>query len=420
MTLPTHKDPIDIPAGARIVRPDPVRPFVAMSNRKRWSKCALSAVLPQLKTASGPAAEEGTAAHIVGEFELARAFNPEHPGILTMPNPPAGLDAFDYSPRGIADWQTQVRDHARTYGTKAAALFADCSTPTTVMIEHKIENVTIHGVRVFTVADAILWNEGANRLVVGDYKYGRGPVGMGTIDEPNEQVAGTIALAVSVIPDIAPDATVGGFVYQPRTLFGEPWQVLAPLTSKWAYEQRHKLDRELAAVSAAAANPNDTAPTPGEHCKYCPSARWCPAAAAFGDAAVSVEQGKRAIVDLSESEVMALWSARSAFKQFEDDLKERVKMLAENASAAVSIKRRAGNSVWASPASVVETLMLHDRADLLQPPGIEKVRAAGIPDETLKPLISRAPDVLTYVSVAGKDLDTASAAFAKYLPKGAK
>ncbi len=420
MTLPAHKDPIDIPAGARIVRPDPARPFVAMSNRKRWSKCALSAVLPQLKTASGPPAEEGTAAHVVGEFELARAFNPEHSAILAMPNPPAGLDGFDYSPRGCADWQTQVRDHARTYGAKAAGLFADCTTPTTVMIEHKIENVTIHGVRVFTVADAILWNEGANRLVVGDYKYGRSPVGMGTVDDPNEQVAGTIALMCSGQIPTRPGLTVGGFVYQPRTLFGEPWQVLAPLTLDWAQDQRTKLNRELAAVSAAAADPDGTAPTPGEHCKYCPSARWCPAAATFGDAAISVEQGRRAVVDLTDTEVMALWSARSAFKQFEDDLKERVKMLAENASAAVTVKRRTGNSVWSNPASVVETLMLHDRADLLQPPGIEKVRAAGIPEDQLKPLITRAPDVLTYVSVAGKNLDGASAAFAKYLPKGAK
>jgi hypothetical protein len=40
-----------------------------------------------------------------------------------------------------------------------------------------------------------------------------------------------------------------------------------------------------------------------------------------------------------------------------------------------------------------------------------------VPAEQIEPLISRAPDVLTYKAAAGKDLAGAQAAFAKYLPK---
>lgn len=414
--LPIQQDQIDLPEGATIRRPDPNRPFVAMSNRKRWSKCALSAVLPQVRTASGPAAEEGTEAHKVAEWSLDRAFNNT---LVDCPvvYPPQGLENFDYSPAGVSNWRHQVWQYAQTYAAKAASLFADCTTPTTCLVEHKIEDVTIHGVRVFTVADVVLWNPEAKRLVVGDYKFGRGPVGIGARDEPNEQVAGALALMLDPGHFGAQAEMAGGFVYQPRTYAGEPWQVLAPLSIEWLYSQRAKLHDELRAVAAAAKDPEGTAPVPGDHCKYCPSARWCPAASGYGAKALEVEAGRVAVVDLAPEEVMALWGARSAFKAFEDDLRERVQMLAQVASPAVTVRRRAGNSVWKNPDAIVELLMVHDKASALQPPGINAVKGLGIPAELIDPHVTRAPDVLTYLPAAGKDNALAASAFAKYLPK---
>lgn len=415
--LETNADPIDLPHGATIRRPDPSRPFVAMSSRHRWGKCALSAVLPQLRTPSGPAAEEGTEAHKVAEWWLHRTFQSANvSAIAPEVLPPQGLQDFDYSTAGVAIWQRQVAEHAQTYASHTRSMVASAPGPSICMVETKIDDVTIHDVRVFTIADVILWSPKVKRLGVGDYKYGRGPVGVGTADEPNPQVAGTAVLWARQAKHLQPEQ-IGLFVYQPRTLYGEPFQALAPLNVQWLAAEANKLDRELLAVSQAAKSMsygNLAVPNPGDHCKYCPSARWCPAAAGYGSTALDVESGRQAVVDLSPEEVMSLWASRSAFKQFEDDLKERVKMLHEKQHPAVQVKRRTGNRVWSSPAAVVEQLMMADRYDLLQPPGIEKCVGV-LPQVDLDALVTRAPDVLTYMASDGKQPDLASSAFAKYL-----
>ncbi len=401
--------------------PDPTRPFVAVSNRHRWGRCALSAVLPQVRTPSGPAAQEGTEAHKLAEWELCAAvyagWAQSHPRPAIRP--PAGLHDFDYSEAGITAWQQQVDDHAHTYGLNAAALFSDSRANLQAWAEYKIENVAIHGVRVYTIADAVLWNPHVKRLVVGDYKFGRAPVGVGTAADPNPQCAAAAVLIAREAPHW-PIEQIGLFVYQPRAYAGEPWQVLAPLGRDWLAAESAKLDAELAAVARAAserAQGRDVAPTPGDHCKYCPSARWCPAAAEFGHTAVAVETGRVAVVDLTPEQIMSLWGARKAFKEFEADLAERVRMLADAADPAVKVQRRAGRTVWANPAGAVEALMLHDRFDLLQPPGIEKAREAGLSAEDIAALTTRSPDVLTYLPSAGKDPAGAVDAFAKYLRK---
>lgn len=421
--LQIHNDPIDIPDGATVRRPDPARPFVAMSNRKRWSKCALSAVLPQLKTASGPAAEEGTEAHKVAEWALAQKFKIGPQG-LPMPvvQPPAGLDDFDYTGRGVADWQAQVGQHAITYANEARGLFSDLDGETHCLIECKIDDVTIHGVKVYTIADVILWNPQAKRLVVGDYKYGRSPVGVGTADEPNEQCAGAAALWASQADHLYPEQ-IGLFVYQPRIRFGEPFQTMvAPDAVAWLDEQRTKLHDELravAAAAAAAARGELVDPTPGDHCAYCPSARWCPAAAAYGAKALDVEANRVAVVDLTPEEVMAQWSMRAAFKQYEEDLKERVRILHEKNHPAVTVKWRKGSPMWLSEAAAVEAFMMADRYDVLKPPSIGKADGILPPDE-LAALTGRYPDVPTFAAADGKNPALAAGSFAKYLNQGEK
>lgn len=422
--LTPTQDPIDLPPGATIRRPDPGRPFVAMSNRKRWSACALSAVLPQLKTPSGPKAEEGTVAHVAAEYALRTVFGEAVAGYPPDLAPPAGLEDFDYSPAGEAAWLALVREHALTYAQRAANLVSDaaCSGPTELLIEHKLEDVVIRGVRVYTVADVLLWNSHAARLIVGDYKFGRSPVGVGTVADPNEQCAGAAVLWTRKRIDAQVRAPVqfGLFVFQPRTLLGEPWQVLAPMDRDWLHAQEAKLDTELAAVARAAealAAGRLVDPVPGDHCRYCPSARWCPAAAAFGTAALDVDAGRRAVADLSPEEVMALWAQRGAFEEFVKDLRERVRILYENRHPAVQVRTRAGNRTWADPAQVVEALMLADRFDLLQPPALSRAEGALAP-ATLVALTTRAPPVVTYVATDGKQPRAASGALAKYLAGG--
>lgn len=420
--LQTHNDPIDIPDGAKIRRPDPLRPYVAMSNRKRWSKCALSAVLPQLKTASGPAAEEGTEAHKVAEWALAQKFKIGPQGIpMPVVQPPAGLDDFDYTGRGVADWQAQIGQHAITYANEARGLFSDLDGETHCLIECKIDDVTIHGVKVYTIADVILWNPQAKRLVVGDYKYGRSPVGVGTADEPNEQCAGATVLWADQSPHLNPEQ-IGLFVYQPRIRFGDAFQALAPLGPEWLDEQRAKLHQELGDIASAAASlarGELPAPVPGDHCQYCPSARWCPAAAAYGAKALDVEANRVAVVDWTPEEVMAIWSMRAAFKQFEEDLKERVRILHEKNHPAVTVKWRKGLPMWLSEAAAVEAFMMADRYDMLKPPAIGKADGI-IPDSELAALTGRYPDVPTFAAVDGKNPALAAGSFAKYLNQDKK
>lgn len=424
--LNTQTDPTDIPEGATIRRPDPQAPYVTLSARKRWGSCALSAVLPQVRTKSGPAAEAGTEVHKVAEWALHRQFKSANvsdtPPVII---PPEGLEGFDYSERSIADWQATALKNAQTYATHAASLFANAPGPTICMVECRLDTVTIAGTRVGGIADGLFWNPSAKRLVSGDYKNGRLPVGAGTVEAPNEQCAGALVLWVDQAPHLQPEQ-VGVFVYQPNTMYGEPWQVVAitdpDAARAWIDTERQKLHGELEAVAAAAsatARGELVAPTPGDHCKYCPSSRWCPAAAGYGAMALDVEANRIAVVDLSPEQVMSLWASRQAFKQFEDDLRERVKILHEKNHPAVQVKRRIGNRIWSSPQATVEALMLADRFDLLMPPGIEKAEAV-LTKADMDALITRAPDVLTYVATDGKNPTLASEAFAKYLIKGDK
>lgn len=414
-------DPVDIPEGGSIRRIDPLNPFVAMSNRKRWGACALSAVLPQLRTPSGPSAEEGTEAHKVFEHFLGLTFgNPDgtpYTGWMPDVEPPQGLEDFDYSERGVAVWHNQVRGHAATYAEKAAGLFAGGPQPQ-CFVECKIEDVTIRGVRVFTIADALLWEPQTKHLVSGDAKYGRTPVGVGTVDEPNPQCAGGAVLWAAQ-HGVVPERT-DLFVFQPRIRFGEAWQPLTGMGVEWLRTEWHKLDQELAAVAHAAsemAAGRLVEPCPGDHCSYCPSARWCPAMANYGKTAMDVESGKVAVVDLTPEQVMALWGQRPAFKAFEDDLRERVRMLYEAKHPAVQVKSRAGNRIWANPAGAVEALMLADRWDLLQPPALGKVEGI-LSAEDLFALTTRAPEVLTFTASDGKNPHLAAEAFGQYLTKG--
>ncbi|UUR56273.1 hypothetical protein [Xanthomonas phage pXoo2107] len=409
-----RNDPIDLPDGAYIRRPDPIKPTVAMSSRYRWSKCPASALLPQLRTPSGPAAAEGTEAHKVAEWAMRGEFGETLPQPTV--EPPQGLDDPDlYTPEGTSTWRARVRSYAATYAAHAANLFADATGPTKCLTEYKIEGVELYGVKVFTVADVALYNPGLGRLVIGDYKFGRSPVGVGTATEPNPQCAGAAVLLAHRLS--APPAEVQLFVYQPRTMVGEPFQALTGLSERWVAEEMNKLDSELATIASEAASmARGGVPkaVPGEHCTYCPSARWCPAAAEFGAKALQAESNPRTVADLSPDEVMALWAQRSAFSAFEEDLKERVRILHEHKHPAVSVRYRKGSPKWLSDAAAVEAILLADRMDLLKPPAISKVEGV-IPPDQMAELTGRYPDIATYVSASGKQPGVALEAFAKYL-----
>lgn len=398
--------------------PDPHTPTVSLSNRHRWSVCPASAVLPQVRTPSGPSAQEGTAAHTVAEWAVQRAFQSANVAdVAPTVEPPPGLDGFDYSAAGLAAWRADVATFAQTYAKAARALTGPGQA--FAMPELKFNRFERHGVTVLGVADLVAWNSASKHAVIGDYKFGRSPVGCGTASDPNEQVAAAAVLFDAQFANLGAQS-FSLFVYQPRIRYGEAWQEIRGLDRAWLDAQTAKLDAELAAVALAAdavALGDTPTAVPGEQCKYCPSARFCPASATYGATALAVDAGRRAVVDLTASEVMALWSQRAAFKQFEDDLRERVRFLHEIGDPAVTTRRRAGATMWVNPVAAAEALMLADRYDLLQPPSVDKARAAL--GAQVDALTTRAPDVLTFVSTDGKQPERAANAFAKYLPNNA-
>lgn len=398
--------------------PDPSNPTVSLSNRHRWGVCPASAVLPQVRTPSGPSALEGTAAHTVAEWAVQRTFQSANVAdAAPTVEPPPGLDGFDYSQAGRAAWQADVVTFAQTYATSARALTGNGQS--FAMPELKFNRFERHGVAVLGIADLVAWNAATKHAVIGDYKFGRSPVGCGTATDPNEQVSAAAVLFDSQFANLGAQS-FSLFVYQPRIRHGEAWQEVRGLDRAWLDTQAAKLDAELAAVALAAdavALGDTPTAVPGEQCKYCPSARFCSAAANYGATALAVDAGRRAVVDLTPAEVMALWTQRTAFKQFEDDLRERVRFLHEIGDPAVTTRRRAGAMMWANPVAAAEALMLADRYDLLQPPSVDKARAALGPQ--VDALTTRAPDVLTFVSTDGKQPERAANAFAKYLPQNA-
>ncbi|WEL95536.1 hypothetical protein [Xanthomonas phage vB_XooS_NR08] len=109
-------------------------------------------------------------------------------------------------------------------------MFADAAGAK-CLTEYKIEGVELYGVKVFTVADVALYNPDLGRLVIGDYKFGRSPVGVGTATDPNPQCAGAAVLLAHRLP--TPPTDVQLFVYQPRTMVGEPFQALTGLSERW-------------------------------------------------------------------------------------------------------------------------------------------------------------------------------------------
>lgn len=386
----------------------------SFSARKRWASCSVSVLLSQgIGDQAGTAAEEGTIAHTVGEFYVRQRFN--LPGALSgespNQNPPAGLGLVTADE--INGWNTELREHGRAYAAFIASLIPE-GQAASVALEMKVAIPSISPY-LFGTGDCFIWIPGLRRLIVVDYKYGYAAVELGTVNETNPQIAAYLVAAVETF-GLDP-ADLGAAVHQPR----KPSAAETPLTLpiEWLPRERAKLTAEVAAIEAATL---DTPPVPGNHCRYCRAAKVpgrCSAATAATQTALAAHAGDVKLHEIDDATVIALWSARSAFKPFWEDIEARIANMAQTGHKRLEVKTAQGQRMWADPAKATLTLLALGRHDLLKPCALSEALPI-IPEPLHAELIKRARGSTTIKVLDPDTPRAASDMFAKYAATNAK
>jgi hypothetical protein len=385
-----------------------------MSARSRWSRCAVSVPWSDgLPDNSGPAAEEGTAAHSVAEFYVRLRFGLEMPaewrGLRVFPEvtPPEGLDLKGQS---VEQWNAKLRNHGRDYAEFLFTLIGNYPDAK-IVLERRVD---VQGITppLFGTADCLIWIASIARLIVVDYKYGFGEVEVGTLTAPNEQVAAYAVAAAESFDLTIKD--VGLAIYQPRRIHGDPGQLLL-LPGERLKDEHAILIAEARAVEAAYANPAAAVPVPGDHCRYCKAARHgrCSAVQQAGKTALQAHVKASMVHDMTEAEIIALWAVRTAFKAFWEDVEERISKMANAGTAGLVVKVAQGRKMWADPKAAVMTLLALGRTDLLNPAAIGEALPV-IPAALHDQLVGRANGAKTIVATEAADPLTVAATFDKY------
>jgi hypothetical protein len=399
MTVQTAVDTDDFPKHSKL----------GMSARSRWSKCAKSVPWSDgLPDEPGPAAEEGTRAHTVAEFYVRQRFGLAGAEAGEAPEQvvPVGLDLKGQTPE---QWNEKLRYHGKQYAAWLAEFIG--TSLAHIVLERR---VAISGTSppLFGTADCLIWFPTERQLAVIDYKYGFGEVEVGTADAPNEQAAGYAVAACEDFKLEPADVSLG--IYQPRRIHGEPGQLLA-LPGHWIATERAKILAEAREVRRAY-DDETMQPVPGKHCRYCRASSRCPTTHHAGKTALKAYVSTSMVHEMTDEEIIALWSVRTAFKNFWEDVEERIAKMAGAGTHGLVMKVSQGRRVWADPQTAALTLLALGRADLVQPCALSDALPA-IPAEMHDALIGRAAGAKTISTVDTADPATVAGTFDKYVRK---
>ncbi|HEY2023160.1 DUF2800 domain-containing protein [Paraburkholderia sp.] len=395
--------------------------ILSFSGRDRWRACPVSVTLSKgMPDSSGAAAYEGTYAHTVAEFYIRQAF--DLPGAQTGEapdqSPPDGLKRFVGKVDGAfvtecAEWNAEMRKHGKAYVAYIQSLIPP-GTECFVDIEQKVSADTIDK-RLFGRLDLRLWFPAHKVLGIVDYKYGFMDVNVGTVDDPNAQLA---AYAVASLDRCTIEATGGVIlaVFQPRRPLGDAGHKLY-LPYEWIAQERAKLAQEVAAVDAAALADPALVVQPGDHCRYCKAAPKCPRTTGVLQAALDVNAGLRSVLDMPEDDVLSLYASRTAIKALMEDIEQRVEQLAKNGSAKIEVKTSAGRRMWRNPAEATLTLLALGLDSCLSPGPLSEVLDK-IPEQFREPLVGRSRESVSYKVLKANEPRAVADAFRKYV-KGA-
>ena len=341
--------------------PQQLHSKLSFSARHRWRACPISVHLSANIASSpgGPAAQEGTAAHLIAEWYVRQHYRLPFADGTQVPSgdPPPTAIPDGLSVKDPAVWHEQLRKHGRDYLAFIQSLIPADETQAYVSVESPVNIRSIHP-QLFGTLDLRIWLPLRQHLIVVDYKYGFQDVDVGTLLDPNAQLA---AYAIASIETLTqPLKRITLVVYQPRVPLGEPAKML-DLPPEWIEQERRKLREEVTAVE------NPGAPRPGEHCRYCPAKGVCPAVHNALQTALDAYAGGRNILAMSDDEIIALWSARKAVETLMEDVDERARGLAKQGDKRFKVTVQEGRRMWKDPKNATLTLLVLGRTDLLQP-----------------------------------------------------
>jgi hypothetical protein len=396
---------------------------LSFSGRERWVNCPVSVVLSKGEPDnSGPAAAEGTAAHLTAEFYVRQHFSLPGAQDGEAPDqlPVMDLDRFkgkegDALATEARVWNDELRKHGKAYCAYIQSLIP-AGAQAFVSLEQKVAARTIDK-RLFGTADCLIWFPDFKVLTVVDYKYGFMDVEVGTVARPNLQLA---AYAVAGLDEctLQADGGVQLAIFQPRRPLGEAGQKLY-LPAEWVATEREKLSNEVMRVDIEAASfesgstPVSKLVKPGDHCRYCKAAAKCPATAQGVQAALDTNAGLRSVLDMPEDDLLALYASRTAIKNLMEDIEERVSQLAKTGSAKICVETKSGRRMWRNPKEATLTLLALGLDGCLAPGPLSEVLDQ-IPEQFREPLVGRARDSVSIKVVTETKPSAIAESFRKY------
>lgn len=390
---------------------------LSVSGRERWRACPISVQLSAgMPDKSGPAAEEGTRAHTVGEWYVRQlgekyglppvtdAMMQEAP----MQQPVMELDRFKNildKPEFIHElhkWNEELRENGKKYRAFILSLIP-AGEQAFISLEQKVRAKSISE-HLFGTADCLIWLPRLRKLIVVDYKYGFVEVEIGDERNANPQLA---AYAVAALDQCTLEAaSIQLAVYQPRRTFGKPEQTL-DLPATWVASERAALTREVAAVAAGGA------PNPGPHCRYCKGRSKCQPVHNALAAGIQAHQGLTDLLSIPREDLITLWAARTAFKAFWEDVEEIIEQEVKAGNPRLTVKETKGRAMWADQGAAALTLMALGRTDLLKPGNVGDC-ASHLPEEWKAQLICTSAPSRSIRLVTDVSPSEVAATFAKY------
>ncbi|KKN48565.1 hypothetical protein LCGC14_0651520 [marine sediment metagenome] len=235
------------------------------SKASMWMNChgwynGFMALPGSQRDSSGIAADEGTAAHTLGEYVIKNEFSTAREFIgRTIPGEFQSWPVTREMADAVDMWHDSVRDHVERLQKK----YPDEEVK--VVLEHRVEPLEGREEEIFGTSDTIIYCD--SEIVAIDFKYGKGII---VEIEFNDQL---MFYGLGALRKFAPEAEVATLeIVQPRAKheagFIRPWEIEASVLHDYASTME-------AAVSYA--KRPDAPRVAGDHCKpFCPMATKCP------------------------------------------------------------------------------------------------------------------------------------------------
>lgn len=223
---------------------------VGASGMHRWAHCPGSVRLSRkAENTSSFYAAEGTVAHAIGERILKNEPHPVTGDVVEQ-------DGF----------QIEVTDEMiEAVESYAGVVYDDMMPSDTLMVEHHFHLKDLHE-GLFGTNDACLFSRQEKKLIVYDYKHGQG-VPVEAKDNPQ-----LLYYAVGALLESGFNAeAIECVIVQPRCNHPD-----GPVR-RWTVDAAYLLDWVGDLLDAVARTEDPDAPlNPGDYCRFCPAAGFCP------------------------------------------------------------------------------------------------------------------------------------------------